>query len=104
MVPLGLTVYILSFSVGMGVVPWAVNSEIFPLEYRSIANACTSASNWTFNLLVAETFLSLMNWLGTPLTFAFYAGISLLALVFVLRYLPETKGLTFTQIQRLFAS
>eukprot|EP00958_Prasinococcus_capsulatus_P009305 scaffold910_cov396-Prasinococcus_capsulatus_cf.AAC.26 len=34
MVPLGLTVYILSFSVGMGVVPWAVNSEIFPLEYR----------------------------------------------------------------------
>lgn len=42
---------------GMGPMPWTVNSEIYPLWARSTGNACSSGVNWVFNVLVSLTFL-----------------------------------------------
>ena len=57
---------------------------------------------WIGNLIISMTFLDL----GTAITeagaFWLYAGFALIALVFVLLYVPETKGLTLEQIEQLF--
>lgn len=46
-------------SLGMGPMPWTINSEIYPLWARSTGNACAAGMNWTFNILVSLTFLHL---------------------------------------------
>ena len=54
---LGLVFYVLLFSPGMGPLPWAVNSEIYPTSSRSICSSIATMTNWSLNLLVSETFL-----------------------------------------------
>lgn len=44
---------------GMGPMPWTINSEIYPLWARSTGNACATFMNWTFNLIVSMSFISL---------------------------------------------
>uniref|UniRef100_A0A0D9W6L2 Major facilitator superfamily (MFS) profile domain-containing protein n=1 Tax=Leersia perrieri TaxID=77586 RepID=A0A0D9W6L2_9ORYZ len=93
----GLALYIAFFSPGMGPVPWAVNSEIYPEAYRGMCGGMSATVNWVSNLIVAQTFLSIVGWVGTGLTFLIIAGIAVLAFIFVAVYVPETKGLSFEQ-------
>ena len=48
---------------GMGPMPWTINSEIYPLWARSTGNACSAGVNWTCNLLVSLTFLHVAEYL-----------------------------------------
>ncbi|KAK7883823.1 hypothetical protein WMY93_026946 [Mugilogobius chulae] len=90
--------------VGMGPMPWTVNSEIFPLWARSTGNACSAGVNWTFNVLVSLTFLHVAQYLTYYGAFFLYAGLVVLGLVFVLVFLPETRGLQLEDIEGLFSS
>ena len=73
-------------------VPWAVNSEIFPLYARGAGNSISTFTNWAFNLLVSITFLSLIEYISAPVTFFYYAGIALLALEVSLFCLGLKRG------------
>jgi MFS transporter, SP family, solute carrier family 2 (myo-inositol transporter), member 13 len=98
----GLTLYIAFFAPGMGPVPWTVNSEIYPEAYRGVCGGMSATVNWVSNLIVAQTFLSIVELVGTGGTFLIIAGIAVVALVFVLIVVPETKGLTFEQVERMW--
>lgn len=98
----GLGLYIMFFSPGMGPVPWAVNSEIYPERYRGICGGMSATVNWVSNLIVAQTFLSIVNLVGTAATFYIFAGISVLAFLFVAVVVPETKGLSFEEVDKLW--
>ncbi|KAH8485946.1 hypothetical protein H0E87_027399, partial [Populus deltoides] len=50
-----LGLYIISYSPGMGTVPWIVNSEIYPLRYRGVGGGIAAVSNWCSNLIVSES-------------------------------------------------
>ncbi|KAH0460316.1 hypothetical protein IEQ34_010979 [Dendrobium chrysotoxum] len=99
---LGLALYIVFFAPGMGPVPWAVNSEIYPEAYRGVCGGMSATINWASNLIVAQFFLSFVSIVGTAGTFLIIAGITVLAFVFVYKFVPETKGLTFEQVERLW--
>lgn len=53
----------LCVGVGMGPMPWTVNSEIYPLWARSTGNACSAGVNWICNVLVSLTFLHVAQYL-----------------------------------------
>jgi hypothetical protein len=55
--------------------------------------AIATAANWVTNLIVAASFVSLLSILGRPALFLIYAALTLAALVFAWRLVPETKGL-----------
>ncbi|KAM3748692.1 hypothetical protein ACB098_05G128300 [Castanea mollissima] len=97
----GLALYIIFFSPGMGTVPWIVNSEIYPLRYRGICGGIAATVNWTSNLIVAQSFLSLTKAIGTPWTFLMFGVIAVIGLLFVLICVPETKGLPIEEIEKM---
>lgn len=98
----GLVLYIAFFSPGMGPVPWTVNSEIYPEAYRGICGGIAATVNWISNLIVAQTFLSIADAIGVGPTFAILASIAVLAFLFVFLFVPETMGLTFEEVERIW--
>lgn len=98
----GLALYIAFFSPGMGPVPWTVNSEVYPQQYRGICGGMSATVNWVSNLIVSETFLSIADSVGIGPTFLILAGIAVLAIVFVIIFVPETKGLTFVEVEQMW--
>ncbi|KAG0610197.1 hypothetical protein M758_7G045700 [Ceratodon purpureus] len=98
----GLALYIMAFSPGMGPVPWAVNSEIYPLKYRGLCGGIAATANWMANLVITQSFLSLVKGIGTSMTFLFFGCITVVALLFVLLFVPETKGLSFQEVEHMW--
>ncbi|CBI30932.3 hypothetical protein VitviT2T_015464 [Vitis vinifera] len=97
----GLALYIIFFSPGMGTVPWIVNSEIYPLRFRGVCGGIAATANWVSNLIVAQSFLSLTQAIGTSWTFLLFGVISVVALFFVIIYVPETKGLPIEEVEKM---
>ncbi|CAN6209325.1 unnamed protein product [Urochloa humidicola] len=97
----GLALYIIFFSPGMGTVPWIVNSEIYPLRHRGACGGAAATANWVSNLAVAQSFLSLTEAIGTSWTFLIFGCLSVAALAFVLVCVPETKGLPIEEVEKM---
>ncbi|KAH9769028.1 Inositol transporter 1 [Citrus sinensis] len=97
---IGLALYITFFAPGMGPVPWTVNSEVYREQYRGICGGMSATVNWISNLIVAQNFLTVADLVGTGSTFLILAGIAVLAVVFVILFVPETQGLTFLEVEQ----
>nr|XP_011712493.1 solute carrier family 2, facilitated glucose transporter member 12 isoform X1 [Macaca nemestrina] len=93
-----LLVYVAAFSIGLGPMPWLVLSEIFPGGIRGRAMALTSSMNWGINLLISLTFLTITDLIGLPWVCFIYTIMSLASLLFVVMFIPETKGCSLEQI------
>ncbi|XP_058098283.1 probable inositol transporter 2 [Magnolia sinica] len=98
---IGLALYIIFFSPGMGTVPWIVNSEIYPLRFRGVCGGIAATAVWISNLIVAQSFLSLTEAIGTSWTFFIFGLISVAGLIFVLIFVPETKGLPIEEVEKM---
>lgn len=96
-----LALYIFVYAPGMGTVPWIVNSEIYPLRYRGVGGGIAAVSNWSSNLIVSLTFLTLTKTIGASGTFFLFAGFSLIGLVAIFFLVPETKGLQFEEVEKM---
>ncbi len=94
-----LSVYVGSFAVGLGPVFWLMLSEIYPLRIRGRAMSVGTATNWSFNLIVALSFLTLTQIIGKPATFWLYGVVSIGAWLFAYLLVPETRGRTLEEIE-----
>ena len=94
-----LTVYIFSFAISVGPIPHIAMAEIFPLHVRGAGMGITAMSNWTFNTVVIFSFPLLQKMLGIEYTFALYAMICFLGLIYTYFYMPETKNISLEQIE-----
>ncbi|XP_065853851.1 inositol transporter 4-like [Euphorbia lathyris] len=96
-----LGLYIIFYAPGMGTAPWIVNSEIYPLRYRGIGGGIAAVANWTSNLIVSLTFLSMVEAFTIAGAFIFFAMVSFVALIFIYFLVPETKGLQMEDIEKM---
>ncbi len=94
-----LMTYVGFFAVGLGPVFWLILSEIYPLRIRGRAMSVGTVANWSANLIVALSFLTLTNMMGKPATFWLYAAVTIGAWFFAYFLVPETKGKTLEQIE-----
>ena len=99
---ISLFVYLAFFAPGVGPLAWTINAEIYPTWARSAGSALSTSTNWAFNMIVSMTFLSLVSALGQPVTFALYAILTVISLLFVILFLPETRGKTLEDMEHLF--
>jgi SP family galactose:H+ symporter-like MFS transporter len=95
----GLVVYVACFAFGIGPIFWLIISEIYPLAVRGAAMSAATVANWSMNLVVAVTFLTLVKVLGHASTFLLYGVITIGAWFFIYKLVPETKGKTLEQIE-----
>ncbi|XP_046564212.1 proton myo-inositol cotransporter hmit-1.3-like [Haliotis rubra] len=98
---IGSSLYLAVFSAGVGVI-FVVISEIFPLWARGICSSVATSVIWISQIVVTMTFLSLADAITTHGIFWLYAGCSLLAVVFIFIFMPETRGVRLEEIDQLF--
>jgi SP family arabinose:H+ symporter-like MFS transporter len=102
--PILIVLFIASFAMSWGPIPWVVVSEIFPTRIRGRAASLGTMTIWISCFLVVQTF-PLLREQAPELSFAIYAGLMIPALIFVWRYLPETKGRSLEELEKyLYAS
>ena len=95
-----LMLYIVAFAIGMGPVFWVLSTELFPTKVRTTGASVSTFFNWSANLLVSVTFLSLIDAIGTSWTFIIYALLGVIAFFFILRLVPETRRKSLESIER----
>jgi MFS family permease len=95
--------YVASFGVGMGPVPWVVNAEIYPLHLRGIANSLSTTANWISNFAVSMTFLTLTSTpVGQVVAWLILAMFAAGTIAWVYFLLPETMGKKLEDVILLF--
>ncbi len=94
-----LMVFIASHAFGQGSVIWVLLSEIFPNRIRARGQALGSFTHWFMAAAISWTFPVIAQASGGH-AFAFYAAMMVLQLVWVLRVMPETKGIPLEDIQK----
>ena len=103
-----MMLYVASFAMSWGPVAWVLLAEIFPNKIRGKALAIAVAAQWISNYLVSLTFPMMND--NSYLTglfnhgFAYwgYGIMSVLAMLFILKYVPETKGKTLEEMENLW--
>ena len=104
-----IMVYSASFMFSWGPICWVLIAEIFPNTIRGAAMAIAVAFQWTFNFIVSSTFVPMYDMatdnmpnFGHVFAYALYGGICVLAAVFVVWLVPETKGKTLEDMAKLW--
>lgn len=96
----GLGIYIVAFALSLGPLPYVLMSELFPSTIREAGIATASAMSWLFNMLVAFTFLSLVEALGLSAVIGLFLSMCVIALVVGLLFVPETKNRPLEAIEK----
>jgi SP family xylose:H+ symportor-like MFS transporter len=103
-----MMLYVASFAMSWGPVTWVLLSEIFPNKIRGKALAIAVAAQWVSNYLVSLTF-PMMNdnsYLTEQFNHGFaywiYGIMCILAVIFVKKYVPETKGKTLEEMENIW--
>jgi len=97
-------IYIGGFACTWGVVLWVYVAEIFPNKIRGTATSIAVFGNWVANSIVSLTFPVMLAQLGAVATFGIYGLINLSMILFVSRYVFETKGVPLEKIEELYAT
>jgi SP family arabinose:H+ symporter-like MFS transporter len=93
-----LMAYIAFFSISQGAVIWVYISEVFPNRVRAKGQSLGSSAHWIMNALISLVFPILAARSG-GIPFVFFAAMMALQFIIVLRFYPETKGISLEQLQ-----
>jgi SP family arabinose:H+ symporter-like MFS transporter len=99
---IGLDFFIASFAIGVGGVGWTLQGEVFPTAVRGQAAAFCAMIDWLANFALIEVFPVTQNAISLGGVMVVFAGLCALAIVFVWKFLPETKELPVEEIVRVF--
>lgn len=83
--------FVISFGMSWGPVVWVLLGEMFPNRMRAAALSLAAAGQWVANWVITVTFPGLKD-LSLGLAYGLYATFALLSLLFVWRFVQETKG------------
>lgn len=97
-----ILIYIAFFAACIGPVFWTLVSEIFPNKIRGTAMSVPVFTQWIANALVVMFFPWMLIHAGGAFTFGFIALMAFLMLLFTIYYVPETKGRSLEEIEKIW--
>jgi MFS family permease len=101
LVLIAILLYVASFAISLGPVMWALISEIFPTKIKGIAISVVGFFNSLVSFSVTQIFPWELSNLGPTLTFSIYALFSFLAILFVQKFVIETKGKSLEEVEEM---
>ncbi|RCH97292.1 Solute carrier 2, facilitated glucose transporter member 3 [Rhizopus stolonifer] len=96
---LSIYIFVGFYAIGLGVIPFVINSEVFPTYAVSASSSIALVINWLCNFIVGLIFPALQTACG-PYVFLIFAGLSLAFGLFILFFVPETKQKSIDQLGR----
>ena len=96
-----IVIFTASFMMSWGPIVWVVLSEIFPNRIRGAAMAIAVAVQWLANFTITAFYPYMMEISGA-MTYGFYGLMCVLSGLFVWKCLPETKGKTLEELEKLW--
>jgi len=97
-------IYMASIALSICAVIWVLTPEIFPNRVRGRAMSIATLSNWGTNALAAQLFPWYVATCGMNTGFFTFAGICFVATIFFWKFVPETKGRSLEEIERLWTA
>jgi SP family arabinose:H+ symporter-like MFS transporter len=99
---IGFSFFISSFAIGVGGTGWLIQGEVFPTAVRGRAAATCASVDWLANFVIVQWFPTLKGAWGLAWVMVLFAVLAVLAIGFVARFLPETKGLPLEEVTAVF--
>lgn len=100
LVPVYIFAFIAAHAIGQGAVIWVFISEIFPNQQRAFGQSLGSFTHWFFAALLTLVFPLMAERLQPQIIFAIFLGMMIMQLIWVLLFVPETKGIPLEEMQR----
>jgi hypothetical protein len=100
---IAVNLYIIACSVGFGPLPWFMMPELLSNEAKNWVSSIAVCLNWALAFLVTKFFPIMMNDMGSEATYGTFLVICLLGTIFIVIFIPETKGKTREEIYRQLA-
>lgn len=97
----GILGFVASFAFSLGPVMWVMISELFPNHLRGIALSIIGFVNSFTSWMVQFLFPVQIQYIGSAETYGLYAIFALMGLLFLWHFLPETKGKSLSELQRI---
>jgi sugar porter (SP) family MFS transporter len=98
----GIMAFVAGHAIGNGAVCWVIISEIFPTKVRGAAMSIATTAIWIFAYLANQFFPLMQAPLGSSGVFFIFAAMAALNFIFVLLFVPETKGYSLEQISHIW--
>jgi MFS transporter, SP family, arabinose:H+ symporter len=101
-VMVGFSFFITSFAIGVGGTGWLIQGEVFPTAVRGRPAATGATVDWLANFALSESFPAWKNGIGLGWVMVCFAALAIVAMGFVYRFLPETKGLSVEEAVKVY--
>ena len=104
-----ILIYIASFALSVGPVVWVILSEIFPTKIRGRSMGIATICLWMANTVVSQTFpmmdenAYLVEKFHRGFPFFIYGAMCVVLIVFIWRFVPETKGKSLEEIETMWS-
>lgn len=98
-----MVMYIFTSTLGYLVVPFAMVGEVFPSKVKDLLSGLTVAIGYVFSAVTVKTYPDMESQMSMHGVFLFFAIVSLIGAIFILLFLPETKGKTLREIEDMFS-
>ena len=100
----GILGFVASFAVSIGPVMWVLFSELFPNKIRAMAISFVGLINSAVSFLVQLIFPWELATIGNVATFIIYGLLAVIGIILIAKLLPETKGKSLEDIEKLLVS
>nr|WP_284286579.1 sugar porter family MFS transporter [Alicyclobacillus fastidiosus] len=101
MIVVFLSIYVALYSFTWAPLTWVIVGEIFPLVIRGRASGLASSFNWIGSFLVGLLFPIMTASMSQEAVFAIFGVVCLLGVFFIRTYVPETRGHTLEEIEKI---
>jgi len=99
---LSMIIYIITYNLGCASLPWTYMGELGPSHVKGAASALVTSTSWLLAFVVTYTFADLKMLIGDYSVFWIFGCVSACGSLFTVFVLPETRGKSLSEIQRLF--
>ncbi|WP_298274952.1 sugar porter family MFS transporter [Ferroplasma sp.] len=99
----GMTLFLLFFHIGVGGVGWVLQGETLPTAFRGRGMGILASMDWTANFIIIFIFPYWHTYIGLFSFFEFELGLSVVALIIIVLFLPETKNIPLEKMPELFS-